>query len=507
MSQRVGGDRLTQGAFPKWKGLPRSALHRTCGGDLALSGGTSSPGYPRSHEMDVANGTEGWGPHDLAERGGRAAPLSSPFHHLPIITPSYQSSNMVESSADNPGNALQATREEPYTKDELKSLKKQDLVALVTRQIDKWPYPMFQPATTTAELLRSLLLNPVVRFTKTITNDAGVHSGDDDAAPEAAPESSEGAWDEVNDGKGEPASQDALDCDETEQSYEATNPLVDPAEGQDTQQEVLTSPEVQPVRTSSIVSLPEVESASCKADEWKVSTVDLLQQLQMSSAAIDDSGPLRLSCPDPLDAQYRWCFLTTGPGKTILDTAPETLTLTVTDDQQDNHRVQIIVDQVHQPALPLLPVPQQSTDSHLVLSTRPPVSRMSDTEGTVEQVQWLKIQAETRPGYEAFKNAQHRTRGNLGIVAAWKFAADFSHEFNKTSSARAGVPGVFTKEAIQQALGVRGTWLSEAETATAVLSRCGPEGTEPDQDVVQMLTSGDPLGRKALYTSLKQYQV
>ncbi|KAF9232051.1 hypothetical protein BU15DRAFT_81679 [Melanogaster broomeanus] len=402
---------------------------------------------------------------------------------------------MVENSADNPGSALQATREEPYTKDELKSLKKRDLVALVTRQIDKWPYPTFQPATTTAELLRSLLLNPVVRFTKTITNDAGVHSGDDgddDAATEAAPESSEGARDEVSDGEGEPASQGALDCcDETEQSCEATNPLVDPAEGQDTQREGSDQPRdvtsyydvrvyvtdfrysaSQPVRTSCIVSLPEVESASCKADEWKVSTVELLQQLQVSSAAIDDSGPLRLSCPDPLDAQYRWCFLTTGPGETILDTAPETLTLTVADDQQDNHRVQIIVDQVRQPALPLLPVPQQSTDSHPVSSTRPT---------------WLKIQAETRPGYEAFKSAQHRTRGNLGIVAAWKFAADFSHEFNKTSSARAGVPGVFTKEAIQQALGVRGTWLSEAEAATAVLR--------------------DPLGRKALYTSLKQFQV
>ncbi|KAF9230297.1 hypothetical protein BU15DRAFT_83815, partial [Melanogaster broomeanus] len=145
------------------------------------------------------------------------SPPSHPMHpHSPhsdrrtytAHAPAYQSSNMVESSADNPGNALQATREEPYTKDELKSLKKQDLVALVTRQIDKWPYPTFQPATTTAELLRSLLLNPIVRFTKTITNDAGVHSGDDDAAPEAAPESSEGAWDEVNDGEGEPASQD-----------------------------------------------------------------------------------------------------------------------------------------------------------------------------------------------------------------------------------------------------------------------------------------------------------
>ncbi|KAF9232055.1 hypothetical protein BU15DRAFT_67818, partial [Melanogaster broomeanus] len=383
MSQRVGGDQLTQGAFPKWQAFPRSALHRTCGGDLALSGGTSSPAYPRSHEMDVANGMEGWGPHGPRRKRGESCPAflpvpSPPHHHTPCTrTPPTARID----APDNPGSALQATREEPYTKDELKSLKKRDLVALVTRQIDKWPYPTFQPATTTAELLRSLLLNPVVRFTKTITNDAGVqvHSGgdgDDDAATEAAPASSEGAQDEVNDGEGEPASQDgmstefsspflgadmpgphlpALDCcDETEQSCEATNPLVDPAEGQDTQREGSDQPRgvtsyydvrVQPVRTSCIVSLPEVESASCKADEWKVSTVELLQQLQVSSAAIDDSGPLRLSCPDPLDAQYRWCFLTTGPGETILDTAPETLTLTVADDQQDNHRVQIIVDQ------------------------------------------------------------------------------------------------------------------------------------------------------------------
>ncbi|KAF9232049.1 hypothetical protein BU15DRAFT_81677 [Melanogaster broomeanus] len=87
MSQRVGGDQLTQGAFPKWQAFPRSALHRTCGGDLALSGGTSSPAYPRSHEMDVANGMEGWGPHGPRRKRGRAAPLSSPFHHLLTITP------------------------------------------------------------------------------------------------------------------------------------------------------------------------------------------------------------------------------------------------------------------------------------------------------------------------------------------------------------------------------------------------------------------------------------
>ncbi|KAF9232050.1 hypothetical protein BU15DRAFT_81678 [Melanogaster broomeanus] len=314
--------------------------------------------------------------------------------------------------------------------DDRKSLKKRDLVALVTRQIDKWPYPTFQPATTTAELLRSLLLNPsfgsrrrsqttpAFKFTVEVME---MTMQQPKLHPHLVKElrtksmmarrTSKSRWYVHRVFQPVPGADmpgphlPALDCcDETEQSCEATNPLVDPAEGQDTQREGSDQPRgvtsyydvrvyvadfrysaSQPVRTSCIVSLPEVESASCKADEWKVSTVELLQQLQVSSAAIDDSGPLRLSCPDPLDAQYRWCFLTTGPGETILDTAPETLTLTVADDQQDNHRVQIIVDQVRQPAPPLLPVPQQSTDSHPVSSTRPTVSRTSDPEGTVEQ--------------------------------------------------------------------------------------------------------------------------
>ncbi|KAF9237174.1 hypothetical protein BU15DRAFT_63338 [Melanogaster broomeanus] len=140
MSQRVGGDWLTQGAFPKWKAVPQSALHRTCGGDLALN---IEPGVPSI----ARNGRQ------------RGAVPSPPHHHTPCTrtrptridaytarAPAYQSSSMVETSADNPGNALQATREEPYTK-------------VQGRAIDKWPYPTFQPVTTTAELLSSRRLS------------------------------------------------------------------------------------------------------------------------------------------------------------------------------------------------------------------------------------------------------------------------------------------------------------------------------------------------------------
>ncbi|KAF9234213.1 hypothetical protein BU15DRAFT_65883 [Melanogaster broomeanus] len=123
---------VATGASPKWKAVPRSALH--------LSGGTSSPGYPRSHENGPRKRNGTLGTRDLAERGGESCPaflprsITSPPSCITPRAPAlansdrhaytaralaYQSSNMVKSSADNPSNALQATHEEPYTKDEL----------------------------------------------------------------------------------------------------------------------------------------------------------------------------------------------------------------------------------------------------------------------------------------------------------------------------------------------------------------------------------------------------
>ncbi|KIK80674.1 hypothetical protein PAXRUDRAFT_225548 [Paxillus rubicundulus Ve08.2h10] len=98
-------------------------------------------------------------------------------------------------------------------------------------------------------------------------------------------------------------------------------------------------------------------------------------------------------------------------------------------------------------------------------------------------MQWLKAEALNHPGYNTFRTAQH---------------------WNVSSSDRMGIHDVFNKKVIQEALGVRGTQLSEAETGAVLVNKYGLGGTQPNQAVIRMFESGKCIGHKALLSFLKE---
>ncbi|TFK57965.1 hypothetical protein BDN72DRAFT_866334, partial [Pluteus cervinus] len=98
------------------------------------------------------------------------------------------------------------------------------------------------------------------------------------------------------------------------------------------------------------------------------------------------------------------------------------------------------------------------------------------------------------------------------IVFAWRFAYNV-HERYKPTTFTSQLPSTsrrpprvkITKEAIQSALQVGETWLSEAIEAMKIIEIYGSDGTNPNPDVIQELGAvrTPARGRAALLNFLR----
>ncbi|KAF8835117.1 hypothetical protein BDN67DRAFT_1015822 [Paxillus ammoniavirescens] len=391
-----------------------------------------------------------------------------------------------------------ATREEPYTQDEINVLRKRELLKLVKRQPEKWPRKYIKLAQLTVDTLKSSLLDPGCGFTKTVLYDVAadegngtVHGGEGDVVNMA--EDAELQLEHCDDRDGGGLSPDGQECsiDEMGDNRRSVQIFINNCR-----------PTAANPQTSCGVRLTEVSHEGCGENQWHVGMGELLQQLQRSSGVIEGTSPFRLAYPDPLNEAYSRCFLRMQPGQQILKSTPDLAVLAITDDGGGNHFISLTVQQpqVTRSAVPSTAVQPSPSGSRAGTSL---VVTAERAEALSKQTQWLKAEALKCPDYNTFSTAQHRSVTNAEIVASWRFAADFVSAYNKTSSDRMGVHGAFNKKVIQEALGIRATWLSEAETSAALVNKYGLGGTQPNQAVIRMLESRERTGRKALLGFLK----
>ncbi|KAJ7252838.1 hypothetical protein C8J57DRAFT_1660890 [Mycena rebaudengoi] len=174
--------------------------------------------------------------------------------------------------------------EVPYEKADLSGILKKELIAMVERQVDKWPYLTgFDPKAkaTTASRLRAALLDPKNGFTRAVS-----------VTLPSSPDTS-------------------LDRDNIRDGGLGTSPTPEQDDDSDTCWVKLL---LEDSRDSSRhpkyaqdILLCVVDRVGCAPGEWRADLGDLLAELQTSNSAI--TGPVKLSYRDPENAEYRVCFV------------------------------------------------------------------------------------------------------------------------------------------------------------------------------------------------------
>ncbi|KAJ6482391.1 hypothetical protein DFH09DRAFT_1330334 [Mycena vulgaris] len=407
------------------------------------------------------------------------------------------------------------TAEIPYTGDDLKG-KKPVLVGFVKRQEAKWPGPdVYSAKATTTKRLRAVLLDSRYGFTK--QGALLEYAVEDQSVSTLSPAPTE------KDPTPEPKinEETARTSPDPEGMAESADPPTHPSRWIKLFIEDIRGTSAGKI--SQELCLDMIDADDCEMGEWRADLPNLLVQLQESNSAI--TGSVRLSFRDPEQPEY-WVPFVKVTDDALLEEAltfPEFVTIPRTG------RLEIRVEHAedlffHTSPHHLIPAPGPSTSAALVQDVfdvhdpdaKPLVyararAAKQTADGTRDNqtdrdTKWLTEQLHTTAGYQTFKDNQRKVQANPGVVASWKFIADFSTIHFGQVSRVAGRKKI-QKKSIYKALGLGSTTLAEAENAARILNRYGQDGTNPAQAVLDRVARIDdpPKGARVLYPFLVQW--
>ncbi|KAJ7022525.1 hypothetical protein C8F04DRAFT_1272534 [Mycena alexandri] len=363
-----------------------------------------------------------------------------------------------------------AGTEVPYTAEDL-NVRKPALIALVQRQVAKWPGGDFNPKDKkiTVDLLQKVLGDPIHGFTK--------HNPESVCPISPIPAGS----DDVSEKDKEP-----------EFNVKYVKLLI---------QDSRTS-----AKTSQQVALFVLDTEGCGEGEWRADLKDLLEELQTSMAALQ--GSYRLGIRDPDDPEYRTYFakVTEDSPWDKVEPIPPCVIIPRGD------CLDIFVEHVEDTSSQKIvqtPGTFNSNDpaAKPLEVARHRVANAAGATGSVNaDVAWLAEEIKTLPGYSDFNENRHKVQQNVGVVASWKFVALVSKTyFGNTSHipSRNGKKKI-TKGSIHQAVGLRSTAFTQAEHAVRIIDRYGEGGSSPAQTIIERiaLVAEKPEGAKGLYPFL-----
>ncbi|TFK59473.1 hypothetical protein BDN72DRAFT_966063 [Pluteus cervinus] len=437
-----------------------------------------------------------------------------------------------------------------YTPADLKGLIKAQLANLIRRQPDKWPFSStFNPSKMQRGEMANLLLDVNHGFTKTVNsesitlptptiqNDKSTQLTQLEGSSFLVQTSSQTLGDPTSTSGGLGRGQDAPPCDPQPQAITlpalgdngSTSPVSEPTDMVSVAiyiEDHRTIPHDKRVFKTNLIRAAIRESMGVGQDGVFVYARDVVKEL-FEHVHTKMQGPLEVGCPDPQDhdfVEYFYKFDDLGiPPIDGQHFNPELLLV----DPKDKLYVHLKL------AFPLSIKGQDVNDplidrsDHKLPGDLKPLEvvraranlkdHRSQNRGRPysakkgEMAIWLRDEAENTTGYPRFKAGFHHTIQNPDIVFTWQFANDFYRLYRKTTftsqlpsmSSRPCVQ--ITRKAIQSALQVGETWLTQAIEAIEILDRYGPGGTNPSPGVVQELGTvrTPPRGRAYLLEFLR----
>ncbi|KAJ7609666.1 hypothetical protein FB45DRAFT_944235 [Roridomyces roridus] len=368
--------------------------------------------------------------------------------------------------------------ERPYNSDDLIRLKRGDLVKLVQHQQDLWPVHRlgkFQSHKTNVKNMKEALLCPGSRF----TTDKPILQVERAAAAAATAVSSHPSVSSL-------PNSTLLSSLPAAGAYRLKL-LIDDVRSME---KIKVSQEIQvPVQ----VNLPGNLQASSE-NVWKA--------LQKSISAI--KGPAHIGIEDPQSAGYTIYFAKLlGPEE---PTELNAVWLTI----PQNGCLNLIVSSVDgvpakRPRSPSTPGSQRETPVASVKKVKSEADALSAGE-----LLWIMQAAESTPGFNEFKQNQHRRLSNAERVKQWHFAASFSSKYYKRNwPANMELSGGKTikKNAIEAALGMKTTMLSQAINMARIVG-VYTQGPHSSAEVAERVSSSDthPTASSDLVSFLTQWE-
>ncbi|KAF8129502.1 hypothetical protein EV363DRAFT_1584558 [Boletus edulis] len=424
---------------------------------------------------------------------------------------------------------VRETVEVPYNANDLEGRRREELVMMVQRQVERWPYHDGKrrfTSKTNMDRMRAVLLNCTFGFTKEVEvvrplspsppppppppgtpslppgprEDVGMEHLQDAAPPLPDNEVEGGPSTRIPEGGRVSPSVQHEDNEDNEDGGQwgtiecaKVNVYV-----------TFLSPGAEVQRNAFSIEVPRTGWVDALACEWQTDTQQLIEQLAVQAPQLADA--IEVSYPDPMYPEYSRRLKAVGNGLNIIETPAEVPAVCIVADNVLKLTVSSPSHLITSESLPTGPVHQPAGQSQSVPVATNELAPVSPV------VQWLVGAAEMREGYIAFKQGQHHVQTNANIVASWWFAVLFSECYSQAESpvllaggSKRKGPRLIRKSEVQRALGVGATWMSEAMQAVALLRKYGRYGSSPRQHVVNMCSDQtSKIGARTLLTRLRE---
>ncbi|KAJ7498438.1 hypothetical protein B0H11DRAFT_2381793 [Mycena galericulata] len=357
--------------------------------------------------------------------------------------------------------------ERPYLESDLNGLKKRnEFVALIKRQMEKFPKPKGQLGKVSIAEMKGMLLDrqmgfttPVIgeeqRLSEQIIPTAPVHNEpvqqqhlSDQIIPTAP----------VHD---EPVQRSSSD---SEHPLKAIQLLVEDQRS-----------------TSSIMNVSQrvdvnlVDVHGCQDGEWRASSVDIFRALQGSMGRLQGSG--RTGIPDHQSSNYTEYFITFNDDEATF--APHLTNLVVPKENRLSLRVHhlLLLKREHSPS----PAPADTVQSLIPSSSGATTTEVSNKPASIL---WLQEKIQRRPGYVKFRSNRGKVLQNVDRVEFWRFAAEVSEMYCKTSWPSEISNKKITRSAVETALEIGSTSLTDALNMTRIIKLYTTEGPNKSDEVI-----------------------
>ncbi|KAJ7791510.1 hypothetical protein B0H14DRAFT_2624890 [Mycena olivaceomarginata] len=244
------------------------------------------------------------------------------------------------------------------------------------------------------------------------------------------------------------------------------------------------------------VNLHFVDNVDCRDNEWQASSMQIFKELQTSIGQLDG----RIGVPDSEEHEYTEYFVTFDVEDKTETFSHNPSNIIIPDGNKLELRVQNKCPRTSSPVL--LSVSESSGPSSGALVAKP--------QAAVDAVvAWLREKIEKRPGYTKFHSNRGKVLQNPDRVESWKFAAQVTSTFHKTSCpAEILSTTKISKTTIEKALDISTTSLNEAINMTRIITIYGGDGANRSEEViaeVKKIQEVDALGASALKSFLQAW--
>ncbi|KAJ7431226.1 hypothetical protein B0H11DRAFT_2210460 [Mycena galericulata] len=362
--------------------------------------------------------------------------------------------------------------ERAYVEDDLsliqlgKNLTRPQLVALIQRQISKWPLPQGKLKKENMANLKAKLLDPSLGFTTINPLTPGLISS-------PVPAVSQGTLSDVIGqlGASHTGSSVSKETSVINEEVKDIHLFLDDSR-----------PTLEVVKTFQRIKVPMVDSQEILRDEFMVGEIPIWP--------VACSG--RIGVPARFDGSYTEYFVQMNSDEPIRALAFDPELLIVPKNNRLNLRISGIPRTNSQPT-DLEQVPSVATATGPISGS---VAQIK--EPTTREIEWLKDRIKILPGYTNFEANHHKNLQNLDRVEYWRFAFNVDQQFYKTSWPAEISTRKITKPAIQQALQMGTTALAESIQMIGIIDRYTTQGDNYSAQVATEICKSDQEEPKAM---------